>query len=65
MFNGGKGGEKMSRVAVKKCDTQVIDKHPVFILSRLSFNILAKNLKLAVAANLLFFLPDAGGSFPH
>ena len=55
----------MSRVAVKKCDTQVIDKHPVFILSRLSFNILVKNLKLAVAANLLFFLPDAGGSFPH
>ena len=36
----GKGGEKMSRVAVEKCDTQVIDKHPVFILSRLSFKIL-------------------------
>ena len=25
----------MRRVAVEKCDTQFIDKHPVFILSRL------------------------------
>ena len=30
----------MSRVAVEKRDTQVIDKHPVFILSRLLFKIL-------------------------
>jgi hypothetical protein len=27
----------MRRVAVEKCDTQVVDNHSVFILSRLSF----------------------------